>query len=289
MSVVGVDIISKRGEGRKYLPLEIRAKMYDDVLKLRKQGLKHKEIQRRIYEKYGMRLPQPTISVWVNKKHHPFGKVNKFDEKPSPELEYINGVMFSDGYKCFDGKRYHLRLAVVDKKFAETFGKNLAKVLGRRKPYKPYWDKDLKRWVVTGCSIQLFKFLNRPLKELKPHIEYSKETIASFLRALFDAEGCIYVKIKGRRRKRQLCLYNTDKKLLIYVQYLLKKYFDIDTTGPYLAKRKGSIKYFPNDKISKTTKDYYCLYIRAKSLLNFYKHIGFTIKRKQQRLIKAIK
>jgi hypothetical protein len=40
MSVVGIDIISKRGERRKYLPLEIRAKMYEDVLRLHREGLR---------------------------------------------------------------------------------------------------------------------------------------------------------------------------------------------------------------------------------------------------------
>ena len=57
------------------------------------------------------------------------------------------------------------------------------------------------------------KLLDRPLEEIKPYIEYSKETVVSFLRALFDAEGSIYVKIKGDEKERQLCLYNTDEKL----------------------------------------------------------------------------
>jgi hypothetical protein len=56
MSVVGIGIISKRGEGRKYLPLEIRAKMYEDVVELRKQGLTCKEIQKIIYEKYRIQI-----------------------------------------------------------------------------------------------------------------------------------------------------------------------------------------------------------------------------------------
>ena len=86
-----------------------------------------------------------------------------------------------------------------------------------------------------------------------------------------------------------LRLYNTNKELLIYAKYLLKKYFDIDSTGPYLKTKSGEIVCFPNGIISEANKDGYYIYIRARSLLNFYKHIGFTIKRKQQRLIKAIK
>jgi len=286
MSVVGVDIISKRGEGRKYLPLEIRAKMYDDVLKLRKQGLKHKEIQRRIYEKYGKRISQPLISYWVNREHHPLGKVNKFDEKPSPELGYVIGAMLSDGCLYFNGEDYLLWLRVNDKEYAEEFGRCIAKILGKKDSYKPFWNEKRKQWIVVACSIQLFKFLNKSLEELKPYIEYSKETAASFLRAIFDGEGSIYVKIKGRKRRRQLHLYNTDEKLLSYIQYLLKRFFDIDSTL-HLATRKGNITYCPNG-VYKSTKNCYYLYIRAKSLFDFYKHIGFTIRRKQRRLLKAI-
>jgi intein-encoded DNA endonuclease-like protein len=281
MGVVGVGIISKRGERRRCLPLEIRTKMYEDVVKLRKTGLTHEEIQRRIHEKYGKWISLSRINDWINGKHHPFGKVNKFDEKPSPELEYIIGTMFSDGYKYFSNEGYRLQLVVLDKEYAEEFGRCLAKVLGKEEPYKPFWDKNRKQWTIIVCSIQLYKFLNSSLEELKPYIEHCKDCVASFLRALFDGEGCIH--------KRKLVLCNTNKELLIYAQYLLKKYFDIDTTGPHLKRRKGSIVHFPNGKISKATEDYYYIYIRAKSLLNFYKYIGFTIKRKQQRLIEAIK
>jgi intein-encoded DNA endonuclease-like protein len=286
MSVVGLDIISKREERRKYLPLEMRMKMYDDVIELRRQGLKLSEIQRRIYEKYKKQLPMSTLHDWINGKHEPLGKVNKFDEKPSPKLSYINGVMLSDGCLYFDGDGYLLWLTVKDKEFAEEFGRCLAEVLGKKEPYKPFWDKNRKQWVVKGCSILLFKFLEKPLKELKIYIEHCKDCVASFLRALFDAEGCIHVKIR-KRKKRLLRLHNTNKELLIYVQYLLKKYFDIDTTGPHLTTKKGSIEHFPNG-VYKATKNCYYISICAKSLFDFYKHIGFTIKRKQRNLIKAI-
>ena len=126
-------------------------------------------------------------------------------------------------------------------------------------------------------------FLDKSLEELKPYIEYSKDRISSFLQALFDGNGSMH------KHKQILRLYNTNKELLVYVKYLLKKYFDIDTTGPHLITRKGNIRHFPNGTITKTTKNYYYLYIRINSLLNFYKYIGFTIKRKQERLIKAIK
>ncbi|MFH7835500.1 MAG: LAGLIDADG family homing endonuclease [Candidatus Aenigmatarchaeota archaeon] len=283
MSVVGINNMSKEGERQRYLPLEIRLQMYDDVIELRKQGLTYKDIQRKIYEKYGMQLPQSTINDWINRRHKPLRNVNIFDGKPSPKLSFIIGVIFSDGSKRFDGKGYRLRLGVIDKEFAEEFGKALAKVLGKKEPYKPFWNKSRKEWVVEIYSILLYKFLDRPLEELKPYIEHSKKTVSAFLRALFDGEGSMY------KYRRKLIIYNTNKELLNYVKYLLKKYFNIDATGPHLAIKSGKVVHFPNEKITKTTKDYYYLYTCTNSLFNFYKYIGFTIKRKQQNLIKAIK
>jgi intein-encoded DNA endonuclease-like protein len=289
MSVVGVDIISKRGEGRKYLPLEMRMKMYEDVVKLRRQGLKTSEILRRIHEKYKEQISRRNLYDWINGRCHPLGRVNKFNGKPSPKLTYIIGAILGDGYKYTPKKfkfKHYLRLAVKDREFAKKFAECLAKVLGREKPYKLFFDKNTKRWIAVGGSVLLFRFLNRTLKELKPIIEHDEKCVSAFLQALFDGEGYIYVKITKRKRKRQLCLYNTNRELLEYVQYLLRSFFNIDSTI-HLARKKG-LRYFPNNKIGKSDKDEYYLYVRTKGFLSFYRHVGFSIKRKQQRLIKAI-
>ncbi|MEM2179091.1 MAG: hypothetical protein QW272_09765 [Candidatus Methanomethylicaceae archaeon] len=117
-------------------------------------------------------------------------------------------------------KKKYIRETFKEKEVAEEFGRCLAKVVGRKKPYKPYWDKKLKQWVIEGGNEQLYDFLNRPLEELKPYIEYSKETVASFLRGVFDRSGDV--------NEKGIVLYGS-KELLEYVRYLLKKYFDIDT------------------------------------------------------------
>ena len=160
MGVVDLDIISKRGERRKYLPLEIRAKMYEDVIKLRKRGLKYKEIQEKLFEKYRVQPCMKSIYNWIYGKHDPLGNINMLDEKFlfKPELKYIIGAIFSDGYKYFNNGNYLLRLAVKDKEFAEEFGRCLAKVVGKKEPYKLFWDKNKKQWIVVGYSIQLYKF-----------------------------------------------------------------------------------------------------------------------------------
>jgi len=287
MNLVSINI-SKNKKERRCLPLEIRSKMYEDVIELRKQGLSHRQIRKEICKKYGKQISLAQIYFWINKKHHPLGRINKFNDKPSPELAYVIGTKLGDGH-IFSYSRHHgIRLKVNDKEFAKEFGKCLAKVLEKDKPYKPFWNEKHKQWIAEACSVLLYKFLDKPLKELKPHIEYSKNTVSAFLRALFDGEGSMYVN-KGYHSRR-LELYNTNVELLNYTKYLLKKYFDIDSTKPYLSAKEGEERYFPDRKhYSKTTKNCYRLYIRTNSLLNFYKYIGFTIERKQERLVEAIK
>jgi len=120
------------------------------------------------------------------------------------------------------------------------------------------------------------------MEKLKPYIEHRKDCVAAFLRAFFDGERSI--------RKRRLTVCNTDKQLLAYVKGLLKKYFDIDATGPHLKQRSGTIMHCPHaGKLYKTTKDCYQVNVRANSLRTFCKNIGFTIKRKQRRLAEAAK
>ena len=270
MNLVNINNISKiKNKERKYLPLEIRTQMYNDVIELRKQGLSYTQIQREIYKRYNEQISMQLIFDWIHKRHYPLESVNKFDDNPSPELAYIIGVMLSDGNKHLrGGKDYRLRLTVKDYEFAEEFGRCLAKVLKKSKPYKPHRSRNL-YWVVVS-SILLFNFLNKSFEELKHHIKYSKNTVSAFLRALFEGDGTIW--------KRKLMLFNTNKKLLNYTKYLLEKYFNIVTTGPHL-----------NKKGNKSAKNCYYIYIPVNSLLNFYKYIGFTIKRKQKRLINAIK
>jgi len=135
---------------------------------------------------------------------------------------------------------------------------------------------------MEGRSHLLYNFLQQPFKKLKPYIEHSNACAAAFLRAFFDGEGSI--------RGRQLTAYNTNRQLLIYVKGLLKRHFDIDTTGPRIGMKKGTIIHCPRTKKPyRANKNCYHIYIRANSLPKFHKHIGFSIKRKQQRLAKAAK
>ncbi|MEM3507853.1 MAG: hypothetical protein QXN52_00945 [Nitrososphaerota archaeon] len=70
MGLVNMNIISKIKKERKYLPLEMRLQMHEDVHELRKAELSYRQIQREIRKKYGKQFPKSTIGVWINRKHH---------------------------------------------------------------------------------------------------------------------------------------------------------------------------------------------------------------------------
>jgi intein-encoded DNA endonuclease-like protein len=73
---------------------------------------------------------------------------------------------------------------------------------------------------------------------------------------------------------------------LLYVQELLRR-FGIETTGPRLMTKQGKPFYNPlRGKVYVHKRDVYVLYVRGRSNYEFYRYIGFTIRRKQERLEK---
>lgn len=262
--------------------MQQRIQLHSEVLRLREDRLSYGGIIERIYRSNGVRLSKSNISGWVNGKHRPLGKVNKFNARPSQELAYVIGVKFSDGdlYHKPKNHQFTIELKVIDYEFAAETGRRLASLLGRKRPYQPRWARSQFRWRVTASSVLLYRFLDQPLDKLSPYIERCRNCVAAFLRALFDGEGSI--------THRSLTVHNTEKDLLLYIQDLLQRYFRIETTGPHEGTHAGYRFRSRNGKIYETKKQCYFLYVRVESLKRFNRYIGFTIRRKQRRLTEAI-
>jgi len=105
------------------------------------------------------------------------------------------------------------------------------------------------------------------IEKIRKFVEHCPDCTASFLRALFDAEG--YVSKYGH-----IYIHNTNYELLEYAKKLLRRRFGIEATGPWPASQN---RRYPDSK-------YYYLYIKSSCNANFYRRIGFTIRRKQKRL-----
>jgi len=208
----------------------------------------------------------------------------KWKAEPSKELAYTIGILHGDGSVTKNESRYQyiVKLAVIDKEFAETFSKVMAKLLSVSY-HEPYWNEKKKKWLVKYRSKAFFIWYEKTEKQglegFKEYIEYSKETVRHYLKGLFDSEESNY-------RNKYIYLYNSSKKLLEYVQYLLEKYFDIKATGPHLVHKAGTqivinrIKTCYND-------DYYKIQIgRKEHIQKFLEEIGFSIVRRQLGLMK---
>jgi intein-encoded DNA endonuclease-like protein len=257
---------------KKIPPRELRIKMYNDVLKLRKRGLSISEIREEIYRKYRVWIDMTTISRWLRGVHSPYNDRRVPSPvllKPSKDLANVIGVVLGDGYTS-ERKNYSyvIGLRAKDKEFVEDFGRRLSNVLGRE-PIRLWKDNTRRTYIAEARSKTLYRLLKKPvdLKKIKKHVEHCPKCAAAFLRGLFDSEGHV-------DKNGYIILYNTNYQLLVYAQRLLWKYFGIEATGPWPI----------SGRQRKANKVCYYIYIRAESLPKFYRYIGFTIRRKQKRL-----
>jgi intein-encoded DNA endonuclease-like protein len=83
------------------LPRELRTKLYDVVVALRRGGLTYRGIIGEIYRRYGVRISESSISEWLRGVHNPYNgrRIPSLELlKPSEELAYVIGVKVGDGY-----------------------------------------------------------------------------------------------------------------------------------------------------------------------------------------------
>ncbi len=223
-------------------------------------------------------IPKPTVKRWKYKGEKP--PLARWIPKPSKELAYIIGVLYGDGSLYINRHCYKIQLMVNDYEFAEIFSKNMARLLNK-KYVKPKWNKIENRWVAIYFSKAFYTWYKQQnLDTLKPYIEYSRETVANFLRGLYDSDGGHY--IYKKKRYSRIHLSNNNKDLLRYVQHLLEKYFGINATGPYISTKAGTENEMRNGKTAKTNHNNYLIVIsRRQYTEKFLSMIGFSIEEKQ--------
>ncbi|MHA1631870.1 MAG: hypothetical protein ACTSXC_03555, partial [Candidatus Freyarchaeota archaeon] len=153
-----------------------RIRLYQVVMKLRGQGLGPRRISKTLKERYGISLSQGVICSWLYCNQHPLGRCNKI--KDGPDLAYVIASWIGDGFRSKDQKRshYNIMLGVTDYDFAAEWGRRVAKALGRSSPYRPYWEKKRKIWIVKARSILLYRLLEAVKKGYTAPEKYLRET-----------------------------------------------------------------------------------------------------------------
>jgi intein-encoded DNA endonuclease-like protein len=203
--------------------------------------------------------------------------------EPSEDLAYVIGVVCGDGYVSItryarEGyKQVIIRLRAKDKEFVEEFAIRIGRVLNRSPP-KPKVERSTGYYYIKVESKTLYELLKKPvdLEKLRKYIEHCDKCSAAFLRGFFDAEGSI-------TEAGSIYAGNSDYRLLEYVQSLLGR-FGIVATGPNLLFQRGSIICIRGKQYIRRH-DVYYIYVKRSCNMRFYKYIGFTIRRKQERLV----
>ncbi|MDT7878147.1 MAG: LAGLIDADG family homing endonuclease, partial [Candidatus Caldarchaeales archaeon] len=219
---------------RRYLPRELRIKLYNDVVALRRRGLTYRGIIGEVWRRYGVRISESSISEWLRGVHNPYNgrRISSLELlKPSEELAYVIGVKVGDGYayrrrRTIKGYNHvWIGLKAKDKEFVEEFTRCLAKVLNRRE-IRPGYRRSSGRYVVEVKSKTLYELLKKPvdLHRLKKYIEHCEKCVAAFIRGFADSEGSV-------DKNGHIFILNTDQRLPIYVKELLRR-LGIESTGP---------------------------------------------------------
>jgi DNA endonuclease len=235
----------------------------------------YSEIAASLRKQYNVGPSKGQLSEWLRGIHGPFGSANGFQAEPTPELAYVIGVTLGDGSLNIKGYNRRIRLQSIDLDFVLEFDRCLSNVLGTRK-HKPWFDSKRREIHVEARSVLLHGFLNQNWKRLKPWTSHCNACTSKFLRGFFDSEGCVSV-------DGDLTASNSDFGLLQYVRNLLKGHFNVDTTGPHLTTRKGSILRHRGKKYVRKA-DCFEIYVRRASQRTFYRRVGFAIERKRVRL-----
>ena len=241
---------------------------YKEAMEIMRKGTGIAEASRKL------NIPKSTLYFW---KHGTKPPTARWMASPSKELSYVLGVLYGDGFLVKKySYHYDLELIVKDYEFSLTFSKAVAKILNKRlKP--PKWHRRLNTWRVRYYPKAFYKWFKEQSKEhsLDTLIEHDKDTVKYFLRGLYDSEGSNY-------KSKKILLYNSDQELLKYTQYLLKKYFNIRATGPYLYVRAGSIsRNGDGEEVKRNYNVYYTEISRKGDVQIFLSEIGFSIREKQ--------
>ncbi len=226
----------------------------------------------------------------LSKKYKKRGKLNYFNR----DLGYILGVLFGDGSAVDLGKRGCIELRTINKSFALAFYNSILNYTNEKpkyhiRNYTKHFKKENRTYenviyhevffnsvYFTRNIINLFGKTNT--KEwrinIKQFASFGEEFILSFIKGMFDSDGCFHFKKRLNHYKAYLEFSSTNKRGIETFQLLLKNLnlsFNLNKIF-----RSGFYEYR-----LRTTK--------ISTIIDFYRKVGFSVDYKQNRLQEYIK
>lgn len=198
-------------------------------------------------------------------------KYNELKSKITPEFAFVLGSILGDG--CITITKRDIRnmgqlcLITKDKDYAMNFKESLEKWSQSKCKiifYRDVWQVWSYSLVIARC---LKDFDSSNLLNLDDNIK------SSFLRGIFDAEGSVDISSK------KIVFANSSISIIKLVQCLLKN-IDIESN---IHRRERGIRFIEGRKLPPSI-CYIVQINRRKNLNLFYNKVGFSIKRKQEKL-----
>jgi DNA gyrase/topoisomerase IV subunit A len=235
------------------------------------------------------KMPTSSMAKNINRSSHAIQHkmnrleigINEIRDKPlkikiTKDFAYVFGSLLGDGsIKCYEKETYRtsrILFRVIDKDFANSVKNSMDKCFRERERIKFTYDKNRNDYVIRFAHKKICKWLL--FYNIKNMLKYNEKIKISFLRGLYDAEGCVNIKNKnGFKVINYISFTNTNKKILKVTSEILKE----------LRIEHSICKKWQREE--KNFKKCYVIYICGKqNFIKFYKKIGFNIKRKDERL-----
>ncbi len=194
-------------------------------------------------------------------------KLTSKEKLMTPELSYVIGVMFGDGYFA----ERSIRLGVIDRDFCDYFAENIKKWLNKKTSLLESIKRKRRYFICVLYSKDVRDFLFSIVREgyLPKQIisSQNEQILCSFIKGFSDSEGSVSEKYRIR-------LSNKNKNLLLEIKKILIKLgFNDDHLHIYSDRN-----------------DVYNLSITSlPNIRQFNEKIGFTIERKRIKLNRLVK
>lgn len=228
---------------------------------------------RRLFGSFNNAKKSAGLKITPIKHHRVRGDANKL----TTEAAYILGVLNGDGYyrkrKSPARTSGEIGLKVRDLDFAQNFRRALKKWSGIQ---PKFWEKDGEFFVALYSvdAVNAIRSLN-----LDKINKVARKIKSLFLRGLFDSEGGVIGKNLDKRRYacRWIHFSNSKREIINAVSKLLEDFGIRHRIRSRVHSGFGSKK-----------TQYEILIFRLENLEKFYKCIGFSIKRKINKLLEVI-
>lgn len=203
------------------------------------------------------------------------------------DLSFVIGAFLGDGSFVEDSDyHHHVKLAVRDEDFADSFNESVSKILGR-KPNKLTVTHNIGSVYYESkySSRSLGLFLKQPVERFRHILDAYP---GPFLRGLFSADGCAAVTAENAGLRVEVVLGNSNPRILRVAESLLWAQYQIHSKT-YLTRKSGTTWMHRGKRVI-LRKDAYLLRIqRGRDVRLFVAKIGFEIRRKQEAIENAIR